>query len=296
MTDAERLHDFATPDGRTLHAVELGPADGPALVMHHGTPSVAGFIRQEAESAVARGVRLVAYDRPGFGHSSPHPGRTVADAAADVATVLDGLGVERFATYGHSGGGPHALACAALMPERCAAAVTLAGVGPADAPDLAWTDGMGAGNVAEMAAAHEGRAALTTFCEADIVGVESMTAADLREAMAEHLSPVDAAVFTGEVAEFMLQDTIGALRQGVGGWVDDDLAFIAPWGFDVGAITVPVLVWQGQQDLMVPAAHGAWLGRHVAGAEFRHSADDGHLTIFLNRIAEVHDWLLERLV
>jgi pimeloyl-ACP methyl ester carboxylesterase len=295
MSEVPRLHDIATPDGRTLRVAEAGPPDGLAVVTHHGTPGAGLLFRSDVESALARGIRLIAYDRPGYGHSSPSPGRTAADAAADVATILDALEIDRFATYGASGGGPHALACAALLPGRCAAAVTLAGVGPFDAPDLDWIDGMGEGNVAEFEAARAGRDALIAYCEADIVGIEELTAAGLREAMAIHLSEVDAAVFTGEVAEFFLEETTASLRQGVGGWVDDDLAFLAPWGFDVAAIQVPVLVWQGQHDLMVPVAHGEWLGHHVAGAEWRFSPEDGHLTLSVNRSPEVHDWLLERL-
>jgi pimeloyl-ACP methyl ester carboxylesterase len=288
--------DVTAPDGRTLRVVEAGAADGPTLLVHHGTPSAGSFYRPEVESAERLGARLVAYDRPGYGCSTPSPGRSVADAAGDVAAILDDLGVERFATYGISGGGPHALACAALLPERCAAAASICGIAPADAPDLDMTAGMGEGNVAEFAAAAEGREALTAYCERDAAGITGAEPEQLRDAMRPHLSEVDAAAMTGELAAYLLESARRGLAPGVGGWVDDDFAFLAPWGFDVGAIGVPALVWQGRQDLMVPPSHGEWLLDHVSGAEGEVFPDEGHLTLGSQRHHELHAWLAERLV
>jgi pimeloyl-ACP methyl ester carboxylesterase len=293
--DPARERDVSTLDGRTLRVLEAGALDGPAIVAHHGTPGARPLYRLERESAEARGLRLIAYDRPGYGGSTPAAGRSVADAAADVAAILDTLGVERFATYGGSGGGPHALACAALLPDRCAAAATLAGVGPADAPDLDWLAGMGEGNQAEVAAAREGRERLIEYCRADAAGILAARPEDLADAMRPHLSDVDARALTGELAAYMLETVAEALRPGVEGWVDDDYAFLAPWGFDPSQIRVPVLVWQGRHDLMVPPAHARWLLDHVAGAAGGILEDDGHLTLVVHRIGDVHDWLAERL-
>jgi pimeloyl-ACP methyl ester carboxylesterase len=284
-----------TPDGRTLEVVEAGAPDGPVVVAHHGTPGSGRFYRTEVESARERGLRLVTYSRPGYAGSEPNRDRDIASAAADVAAILDALGVERFATYGTSGGGPHALACAALLSDRCVAASTLAGVGPADAPGLDFMAGMGEGNVAEFGAAREGRDALTEFCRADAAGLAQATPEQLADAFRPHLSDVDAEALTGELAEHLLQSIVEGLRPGVEGWVDDDFAFLAPWGFDVGAIEVPVLVWQGEQDLMVPAPHAAWLREHVAGAQGETLPGEGHLTVFVNRVGDVHAWLAERL-
>src|SRR6185312_14503973 len=183
-----RYRDVTTPDGRTLRVHDYGAADGPVLLAHHGTPSAANRARRERDSAAAKGLRLLAYDRPGYGGSTPAPGRSVADATADVAAILDALGVERFATYGASGGGPHALACAALLPDRCAAVATIAGVGPTDAPDLDWL-------------AREGRERLVEYCRADAAGIASVGPEELAEAMRPHLSSVDAGALTGELAE-----------------------------------------------------------------------------------------------
>ena len=230
-------HEVSTPDGRTLAVLEDGAPEGPVLLSQHGTPGSAGLYRSEVESAGRLGVRLLAYSRPGYDGSSPRTGRSVADAAADVAAILDALAVKRFATYGWSGGGPHALACAALLDGRCAAAATIAGAGPADRPDLDFTAGMGEGNVAEFGAAFEGRERLQPMLEEERSGLMSVTAGQLAGAMAPFLSDVDADALTGELAEFLHASIRTGLARGVDGWVDDDLAFVAPWGFDVGAIS-----------------------------------------------------------
>jgi pimeloyl-ACP methyl ester carboxylesterase len=287
--------ELTLPDGRTLEYVEAGEAAGPVLLAHHGTPGSGRFHRTEVEAAQRLGARLVTYSRPGYAGSSPQPDRSIADAAADVAALLDALGADRFGTYGVSGGGPHALACAALLPERCAAAATVAGVGPADAPDLDFMAGMGPGNIEEFGVATKGRETLEPFLRDEAAGLTSVTPEMLREAAGPHLSGVDAAALTGELAEHMHATIAGGLAPGIDGWVDDDLAFVRPWGFDVGAITVPVSVWQGDQDLMVPGAHGRWLCANVAGAEARLLEQEGHLTLFANRIGDIQACLAERL-
>ena len=288
-------HEVRTPDGRTLAVLEAGEPDGPAVVAHHGSPGAGRLFRTEVESAQERGLRLITYDRPGFGGSSPHEGRKVADAALDVAILLDALGVESFATYGSSGGGPHALACAALLGDRCAAAATLAGVAAADAPDLDWLDGMGEGNHAEFGAAREGRERLTPFLEAERAGIMDIEPEQLADSIRPHLSDVDAEALTGEFAEFLLGSFHTGLALGVEGWVEDDLAFLGSWGFDLASIDVPVLVWQGREDLMVPPAHGDWLRRHLHTAEGEVLPAEGHLTLYVNRVGDVHAWLAERL-
>jgi pimeloyl-ACP methyl ester carboxylesterase len=295
MADA-RHRAVTTADGRSLSVLEVGAPEAPVLVAHHGTPGAGRLYRSQIESAQRRGLRLIAYDRPGYGGSTPHPERGVADAAADVAAILDAFGVERFAAYGWSGGGPHALACAALLANRCAAAATIAGVGPADAPDLDWLAGMGEGNLAEFAAASEGRERLTDYCRADADQIMAARPEQLADALRPHLSDVDAEALTGELAAFLCESMTAGLQPGVEGWVDDDLAFLAPWNFDVERIQVPVLVWQGAHDLMVPADHGRWLHQHVAQAEGGILPQEGHLTVFTDRIDDVHAWLHDRLV
>jgi pimeloyl-ACP methyl ester carboxylesterase len=289
-----RQHVVTTPDGRSLAARDAGVPDGPALVAQHGTPGTGRFYGAELASAQEKGLRLIAYDRPGYGGSSPNRGRTVADAADDVATILDALGVDRFATYGWSGGGPHALACAARLPDRCAAACSIAGVAPFDAVGLDWMAGMGEGNVAEFGTALAGREPLTEYCRADAAGIMQASADDLADALRPHLSDVDSAALTGELAAYLAELLHDALAPGVEGWVDDDLAFTTPWGFDPAAITAPLLVLQGEHDVMVPPDHGRWLLAHLP-AEGGIRPTEGHLTLFADRIGEIHAWLLSAL-
>ncbi len=156
--------------------------------------------------------------------------------------------------------------------------------------------GMGEGNIAEFGAAREGREALTEFCRADAAGLAEATPDQLADALRPHLSDVDAEALTGELAEHLLASIVNGVAPGVDGWVDDDLAFLGPWGFDVGAIEVRVLVWQGEQDLMVPVPHAAWLRERVAGAQGETLPGEGHLTVFVDRVGDVHAWLAERLV
>jgi pimeloyl-ACP methyl ester carboxylesterase len=265
------------------------------VVTHHGTPGSGAIFRVEQESAERLGLRLLVYDRPGYGGSTRKEGRSVAGAAADVAAILDQLGVERFATYGVSGGGPHALACAALLPERCVAAATVAGAGPADAPDLDFMAGMGEGNIAEFGAARAGLAPLTENVSAQAEGILAATPEQLADAIRPHLSEVDARALTGELAAFLLETIKAGLEPGIGGWIDDDLAFVRPWGFALDSLGAPVLVSQGEQDKMVPPDHGRWLGAHVRGAEARIFPEEGHLTLTVNRIGDVHAWLRDQL-
>lgn len=286
-----RQETVTTPDGRTLRAYDAGDPDGALVIVHHGTPCSGLLAAPWACDAEQRGIRLVGFDRAGYGGSSRHPGRSVADVAADTAAVADAFGADRFRTWGVSGGGPHALACAALLPERVIAAACLAGVAPYDSPGLDWMAGMGQDNVEEFGAAVAGEAALRDYLEAARVAVLAATPQDLLELMRSLLPPADLAVLTGERAEFLHAWMTSGLQPGCVGWLDDDLAFTRPWGFALDTIEVPLLVMQGEQDLMVPFGHGRWLAAALPGAETVLSADDGHLTL-LEDIGRVHSWLL----
>jgi pimeloyl-ACP methyl ester carboxylesterase len=268
-------------DGRQLEALTAGPADGLTVVLHNGTP--AGLMAAPAIAAAAaeRGMRLVLYARPGYEGSTPDPGRQVAGAAADLAAVLDGLGAGEFVTVGWSGGGPHALACAALLPGRCLAAATMAGVAPYDADGLDWLAGMGEENIAEFSAAEAGVEALSTFLEAAAREMAAMTAADVTAGLGNLVSAADQAAVTGEYADYLAASFRAAVAGGVAGWRDDDLAFIADWGFTMANVSAgaPVAVWQGDQDMMVPYGHGQWLAAHLPGARAHLLPGEGHLTL-----------------
>jgi pimeloyl-ACP methyl ester carboxylesterase len=289
-----RDHIVTTPDGRALRVGEDGDPGGVPVIAHHGTPGSRLLYRRWVEDATERGIRLIAYERPGYGGSDRHEGRSVADAAADVEAIADALGLDRLLTQGRSGGGPHALACAALLPDRVAAAATLAGVAPYDSEGLDFLAGMGEDNVEEFNAALEGPAKLAPLLEELTPRILSADAQELAAALKSLLSPPDVEVISDGFAE----ELIAMAREGIGerreGWLDDDLAFTRPWGFELDAIEVPLKLWQGRQDLMVPAAHGEWLAANIPGVEAVLSAEDGHLSIEHRRIGDVHAWLLER--
>jgi pimeloyl-ACP methyl ester carboxylesterase len=280
-------------DGRALGVVEAGDSSGRAVFVLHGTPGSRLLWRGLVEDAEGRGIRLVGYDRPGYGGSDPQPGRRVADAADDVAAIADSLGIDRLAVEGGSGGGPHALACAALLPDRVVATACLAGVAPYPAEGLDWLEGMGQDNLDEFAATLEGREPLERYLRDQ---ADSMLAAQpeaLADTLRSLLSPPDAAILTGEVAEFLHEATRAGIGERLDGWIDDDFVFLEPWGFELEDIRTPVQLWHGAQDRFVPLAHGEWLAERIPGVEAHLSEQDGHLTIQLERIGEVHAWLLE---
>ena len=278
-----------TADGRDLEVLVEGPDGGDVLVFHHGTPGAALLPPGFGEAAARRGLRTVVHARPGYGESSPRPGRCVADVADDTAQVLDSLAVERFVTLGWSGGGPHALACAALLPDRCRAAGSVAGVAPYQAFGAGWTEGMGESNIAEFTAAAGGRQELVRL----LGGTDrsAVTADQLLEQISSLFPPVDVEAWRNGVGEYHLAGSRAGTRHGLDGWLDDDLAFVAPWGFDLAEIHVPVSIWHGQQDHAVPFAHGRWLVDHIPGARGILTEDHGHLSL-----VERPDALLDELL
>jgi pimeloyl-ACP methyl ester carboxylesterase len=283
------------PGGRQLEALATGPAGGLTVVLHNGTPVGLMVPPLVAEAAAERGLRLVLYARPGYESSTEDPGRRVSGAAADLAAVLDGLGVAEFVTVGWSGGGPHALACAALLSGRCLAAATMAGLAPYHAEGLDWTAGMGEENIAEFAATLSGPAALTGFLEPAARELATVTAAEMAVALGTLVSAADKAAITGEFADYLAASMRAAVAGGVAGWRDDDLAFAADWGFtmaDAGA-GAPVAVWQGDQDMMVPWSHGRWLAAHIPGARAHLLPGEGHLTL-VHTFGAILDDLLDQ--
>jgi pimeloyl-ACP methyl ester carboxylesterase len=292
MVDETPSFDVELADGRVLEAVSGGPRDGTPLLFHNGTPTAAVLFPALVEIAAARGLRTVMYSRPGYAGSTAQPGRTVGDAAADIGALLDRLGADRFVTIGWSGGGPHALACAALLADRCAAAVSLSGVAPYGADGLDWLAGMGPENVEEFTLALAGDAALTPWLEEQRSQLASVQGAEVAAALGGLISEVDRASLTGDFADYMAACFRRAVSTGVAGWRDDDLAFAKPWGFELDAITRPVAVWQGGEDRMVPMAHGEWLARHVPGAHRHLYPGEGHLSLGVGALSTIVDDVL----
>ena len=271
------------PDGRALEVLVSGPEDGFPLVFHHGTPQGAVLDPLMEAASAAHGLRLIQYSRPGYGASTRRTDgattATVADDAADVATILDHLAQGEFVTVGWSGGGPRALACAAVLPGRCLAAVSGVGLVPPTEYDGELTAGMGEENVAEFGAAREGSEALTTLLEEFSPDVFAATAADVADSLGSLAPPVDRAAMTGEIAETLAASFRRAGAQGIAGWHDDDLTMLRPWGFSVRDITVPVAVWQGTEDMMVPFAHAEWLAANIPGAHKHLVEGEGHISL-----------------
>jgi pimeloyl-ACP methyl ester carboxylesterase len=266
-------------DGRKLHIYDTGAGDASgrlAVFWHHGTPNIGAPPEPLLPAADQRGMRLVSYDRPGYGGSTPRPGRDVASAAADISSIADALGIRRFAVMGHSGGSPHALACAALRPERVLGAVCVAGLAPIAAEGLDWFAGMAAAGAAQLRSAVAGRAALEDYLMSTDFDPEQFTPED-------HASLAGAWSWLAGVAG-------KALEGGLGGMVDDELAYVATWGFDATQIGLPVLILHGGHDRVAPSSHGKWLARHIPSAELWLRPDDGHVSVLSSGVAAL-DWL-----
>ena len=269
--------DVALPDSRLLHAYDADTGRAGALPVFwlHGTPNTGEPPEPLFAAAAERGIRWVSYDRPSYGGSSPDPGRSVSSAAADIGAIADALGLSQFAVMGHSGGGPHALAAGALLPDRVLAVVSGSGPAPHDADGLDWYAGFA--GAAEARAATQGRDALIEFLESE------------EEFDAEMFTAADWAALQGSWA--WLGGVAGqAIEAGPEGMIDDTLASVRPSGFALADVRQPVLILHGQQDRMVPVAHGAWLARRLPDAELR-LYPDGHVSV-LRAADQALDWLL----
>jgi pimeloyl-ACP methyl ester carboxylesterase len=285
-----------TADGRALAFAEWGDPGGFAVFSLHGTPGCRLNRNPNEELVRSAGVRLITYDRAGYGRSDRHRGRIVADDAADIAAIADHLGIGRFSVFGGSGGGPHALAAAALLGDRVHRAACVVGVAPYDVLGDSFFTGMDPENVKEFGFALDGEDRLA----AEIVKIDqefraemaadpatALSGFELPEADREVLARPDMAAMLREVA---LEQT----RNGVWGWVDDDLAFTQPWGFDPATITVPTQIWYGTKDVLVPPIHGEWLACTVPGAQVRLN-ENGHLGNPDSDLVERLAWLTEGL-
>jgi pimeloyl-ACP methyl ester carboxylesterase len=273
-----RVVDLTLDDGRTLRAYDTGRRDDGRLPLfwHHGTPNIGEPPRPLFAAADRLAMRWVSYDRPGYGGSTRHPGRDMSTAAADVVTVVDALGVDRFAVVGHSGGSSHALACAASLGERVVGAVSMAGLAPFGAEGLDWFAGMIASGKASLGAAAAGRQAKEAFETSGLEYDPEFTAADLA---------------TLDGAWSWLGSVVGpAVQSGPWGLVDDDLAYVSPWRCDPAQIKAPTLLLHGGDDGVVPSAHSEWLSSRVPGAELRVFAGDGHISVLDHSVGAL-EWL-----
>jgi pimeloyl-ACP methyl ester carboxylesterase len=283
------------PDGRTLGYAEWGDPAGRPIVALHGTPGSRLDRHPNDELVRSLGVRLITYDRPGYGLSDRQRGRTVNDCVHDLVAVLDALGVEDFAVMGGSGGGPHCLAVAAALPDRVSRAACVVGVAPYTALGEAWVEGMDPANVEEFGWALSGEDTLHAQLAIAQREMEERVSADPSTVLGNFdLPDADREILSRpEIAALIVETVTEQGRQGVWGWVDDDLALTADWGFDPATIHVPTAVWWGAADVLVPAAHGEWIARTVPGALSRVNPSGGHQSDPDIEFVDLVGWLTE---
>jgi pimeloyl-ACP methyl ester carboxylesterase len=259
-------HTVRAIDGRRLSTQAFGDPDGRPVFLLHGTPGSRLGPRPRSSVLHRLGVRLISFDRPGYGDSDRMAGRRVADLAADVLSIADHYDLDRFAVVGRSGGGPHALACAALLPGRVTRAAVLVGIAPHGAVGLDWFDGMAQSNVTEFTAAANGYEDIAAHTKAVAREVRADPASLLARLQVDLPDPDRRVVADPGIRSMLLETYTEALRTSDYGWVDDALAFCWPWGFDPASVTVPVLLWHGTDDVFHPASHARWLADRIPSA------------------------------
>jgi len=271
-------HRVQMPDGRIVAAAEWGDPQGVPLFALHGTPGGRISFWQDPTIYARHGLRRITLDRPGYGESTRQPGRIVADAVPDIAAIADQLGIGSFAVTGGSGGGPHALACAALLPDRVLRCLADVSIAPYPAEGLDWFAGQTRGNVDEFQAAQRGEADIRQLTEAEWAGLRARLDAGDSNFLGDNyeMSEADQAQMLKHLGRMAI-NLRAALAGGVDGWVDDDIAFTKPWGFDVGDITGTIMLSYGRVDTLVPAAHGDWLAAHIPGVTTRVLEEAGHM-------------------
>lgn len=285
-----RTHVMETPRGEVV-VEDTGPRDGFAVVVHPGTPGSRLLFEAGAEVAARFGLRLVSFDRPGYGSRAAAPGRTVADSAMETGVVADRLGLGRFAVWGFSGGGPYALACAAVMPERTVAACVFASPAPYAPEEFDYAEGW----------SREAREELERYFSDPVTARENWrrdavsmleTCSDPQGWLARWGDRAERdEAHSREVAEYLAADVRESLGNGDQGWWDDWVALIEPWGFDLTGIRVPVRLWHGTRDRNMPAVHGRRLARLVPGIEACFP-DEDHTTIEDDHRHEAYEWLV----
>ncbi len=283
---------MAGPDGDALCVEDSGPSDGRAVLVHPGSPGSRRLFRPDAELAASRfGLRLLAFDRPGYGGRPARPGRCAADIVAEVRCVADALGIERLGVWGFSGGGPYALACAALLPELVTGAAVFASFAPYGAPGLDFCGEWPAEHRREVELFFTDRPAAREHWRQDterFLAVCSEPEGWMRRW--GDLAGTDVA-HSVEVAAHLAAEVRDALGGGDDGYWDDWVATLTPWGFDVADIKVPVRLWHGVRDRNVPVTNGHWLAANVPGIVAAFSDDEDHSTVEDDNKAAAYAWL-----
>ena len=268
-------------DGRHLELLVAGQPQSNAVIFHHGTPGATSTWEAWLSEVAAQEGFAIAYSRPGYGHSSRHEGRTVINNAADIDEVLKHFGITKIVSIGWSGGGPHCLADTTL--PQSVAAISIAGVGTFGASGLDFLEGMGEENHVEFTAATEGPAAIEAWMQENSPPIAVVTSDQIVEAFGGLIGEADKKALNEGAAEGTAKSYRQALVEGYYGWMDDDLAFVEPWGFDLASISKPVELWQGNDDFMVPHAHGYWLESKIPSAKLNFVPGEGHISLGENQ-------------
>jgi pimeloyl-ACP methyl ester carboxylesterase len=281
-----------TADGHRLWVRSPPESVGYPVLVHPGSPGSRYLFGPSVEQAAQHGLRLISWDRPGYGDTPGTPGRTISDGAREAQAVATSLGLNRFATWGFSGGGAYALACAALLPDLVSAAVAIASLAPYDAPGLDWAGQWREASQAEVRLFFDDPAkARENFrVEAAEYYASRTTVQGWFETWGEAAGR-DAA-HSQAVAEHLALVFRESLKNGDEGWWEDWVAQLTPWGFDVGDISVPVQLWYGVADAAVPNEHGRWLAEHIPGVDAHGVDDEDHTNIEAHHEVEAWSWLL----
>ncbi|MFE2067025.1 alpha/beta fold hydrolase [Streptomyces sp. NPDC059467] len=278
-------------DGRRLEVEEAGDPQGSPVFLLHGTPGSRLGPAPRPMLLYHQRVRLITYDRPGYGRSDRLAGRQVAHVSTDVAAIADALGIERFAVVGRSGGGPHALACAALLPDRVTRVAVLASPAPHDAEGLDGFAGMAASDTNQYSQALAGPDQLAASLRKRSLDIR----ADPRKLLAQlrwELTESDLQVVADAgIRAMLMRNFREALSVSADGWVDDALSFCRPWGFSLPAISAPALLRHGEQDVFSPASHTKWLADRIPGGTAVLHPRAAHFAS-LRVLPQVLTWLL----
>jgi pimeloyl-ACP methyl ester carboxylesterase len=287
------MPQFKCRSGRELEVLDNGVESSKAIVFHHGTPASAALWSQWFAYAADLGIRAISYSRAGYATSDRDFGRSIVSVNKDIAEVLEAKAIEKFVAIGWSGGGPHALANTLLASN--VGAITLAGVGAFGVEDLDFLEGMAQENHDEFGASLQGEEVIQQWFIDNASAFKSVGGDEIREAFGGLISDADKKSLEGSFADVLA----AAIRSGIAvsfdGWVDDDVAFTKPWGFQLSAITKPVKIWQGDQDFMVPHAHSRWLAKHIPTAELTFIPGQGHVTLLVDYTEQVFAQAIELL-
>jgi pimeloyl-ACP methyl ester carboxylesterase len=260
---------------RKLAVTSSGPARGYPVFLLHGTPGSRKSIGPSDADLAELNIRLITYDRPGYGGSDSLVDRVVAHAADDVRLIADALNLNRFAVLGRSGGGPHALACAALLPHRVSSVASLAGLAPYLPHRFDWLSGMSDPNRRIYEAAMLGRNALTQLLYPEVVALRANPNLFRERLFAR--APDSVVADDPAYRDRWLAGVLEAVGRSLEGWASDNLAFTRPWGFEPSAVRVPTLLWHGLRDIFSPVSHARWLAGQIQHAVVRLPEHSSHL-------------------